>query len=100
MQAGRQTRVPTSFSSCRVHHRRSTVATSTSSASGSHEPKARANSLMLMIGRRRGLLLVGAAVLALGLGLYFGQPWRLRGRGGAAATGPVIFISIDTLRAD
>ena len=54
---------------------------------------------MVMMGRNRLLILAAIAVLGVGAGLYMA---RIRGGAGfpAAAEGPVVFISIDTLRAD
>ncbi|MEX1129075.1 MAG: sulfatase-like hydrolase/transferase [Vicinamibacterales bacterium] len=54
---------------------------------------------MVMMGRNRLLILAAIAVLGVGAGLYLA---RIRDGAGfpAAAEGPVVFISIDTLRAD
>jgi choline-sulfatase len=55
---------------------------------------------MLMMPRRQAL--IGAAILALGAGVwwYAAGPRPTRDRARQSADGPIVFISIDTLRAD
>src|SRR6188472_4526446 len=52
---------------------------------------------MLMMGRRSALIAATLVALAAGAWLYFARPW---GSPANARVGAVIFISIDTLRAD
>ena len=53
---------------------------------------------MLMMRRRGWIILVAAAVAAAGAWLYIARP--IGGGAGSPSRGPIVFISIDTLRAD
>jgi choline-sulfatase len=52
----------------------------------------------MMIKRSPAMILAAAALLAVGVWLAIARPWEADGPG--TSSGPIVFISIDTLRAD
>ena len=53
---------------------------------------------MLMMKRSAPMIVAAAALLAIGVWMLVARPWKAGGA--AVAGGPIVFISIDTLRAD